>query len=45
MTLLAERDDVDVVVELVGGADGPALALARAHARRGQGRWSPPTRR
>ncbi|HYD24118.1 MAG TPA: homoserine dehydrogenase [Croceibacterium sp.] len=29
MTLLAERDDVDVVVELVGGADGPALALAR----------------
>jgi len=29
MTLLAERADVDVVVELVGGADGPALALAR----------------
>jgi len=29
MTLLAERRDVDVVVELVGGADGPALALAR----------------
>jgi homoserine dehydrogenase len=29
MTLLAARDDVDVVVELVGGADGPALALAR----------------
>lgn len=29
MTLLAERGDVDVVVELVGGADGPALALAR----------------
>ena len=29
MTLLAEREDVDVVVELVGGADGPALALAR----------------
>jgi homoserine dehydrogenase len=29
MTLLAERDDVDVVVELVGGSDGPALALAR----------------
>ena len=27
---LAERDDVDVVVELVGGADGPALTLARA---------------
>jgi homoserine dehydrogenase len=29
MTAMAERDDVDVVVELVGGADGPALALAR----------------
>ena len=29
MTALAERDDVDVVVELVGGSDGPALALAR----------------
>jgi homoserine dehydrogenase len=28
-TLLAERADVDVVVELVGGSDGPALALAR----------------
>ena len=27
--LLAERPDVDVVVELVGGADGPALACAR----------------
>jgi homoserine dehydrogenase len=26
---LATRDDVDVVVELVGGSDGPALALAR----------------
>ncbi|MGN6124512.1 MAG: homoserine dehydrogenase [Sphingomonas oligoaromativorans] len=26
---LAERDDVDVVVELIGGADGPALTLAR----------------
>ena len=30
MTALAARDDVDVVVELVGGADGPALALSRA---------------
>jgi len=30
MTALARRDDVDVVVELVGGADGPALALSRA---------------
>ena len=29
MTLLSERPDIDVVVELVGGADGPALALAR----------------
>ncbi len=29
MALLAERADVDVVVELVGGSDGPALALAR----------------
>ena len=28
-TELAGRDDVDVVVELVGGADGPALTLAR----------------
>ncbi|ALE17957.1 Homoserine dehydrogenase [Altererythrobacter epoxidivorans] len=30
MTALAKRDDVDVVVELVGGSDGPALALARS---------------
>ncbi len=29
MTALSARDDVDVVVELVGGSDGPALALAR----------------
>jgi homoserine dehydrogenase len=29
-TTLSARDDVDVVVELVGGADGPALTLARA---------------
>ncbi len=29
MTALAARADVDVVVELVGGADGPALKLAR----------------
>ncbi len=27
---LAQRDDADVVIELVGGADGTALALARA---------------
>lgn len=30
MTALAGRDDVDVVVELVGGAEGPARALADA---------------
>lgn len=29
MTQLAEADNVDVVVELVGGSDGPALTLAR----------------
>jgi homoserine dehydrogenase len=29
MTALAARDDVEVVVELVGGADGPALTTAR----------------
>ncbi len=29
MTALAARDDVDVVVELVGGSDGGALILAR----------------
>jgi homoserine dehydrogenase len=29
MTRVAARDDVDVVVELVGGSDGPALTLAR----------------
>ena len=29
MTAMAARDDVDAVVELVGGADGPALTLAR----------------
>ncbi len=29
MTTLAARDDIDVVVELIGGADGPALTLAR----------------
>ena len=30
MVILGERADVDVVVELVGGSDGPALACARA---------------
>ncbi|MXO60334.1 homoserine dehydrogenase [Altererythrobacter salegens] len=34
MTALAARSDVDVVVELVGGSDGPALATAR-HALKG----------
>ncbi len=29
-TTLSARDDVDAVVELIGGADGPALTLARA---------------
>lgn len=29
-TQLCHREDVDVVVELIGGADGPALTLARA---------------
>ena len=37
MTLLAAREDVDVVVELVGGADGPALALARRALAAGKG--------
>lgn len=37
MTALAARDDVDVVVELVGGSDGPALALARASLENGKG--------
>ncbi len=37
MTALASRDDVDVVVELVGGTDGPALDLARATLAQGKG--------
>ncbi|WP_324262112.1 homoserine dehydrogenase [Altererythrobacter sp. H2] len=37
MAELARRDDVDVVVELVGGEDGPALALARAAIGAGKG--------
>ncbi len=37
MVILGERDDVDVVVELVGGADGPALALARTTFEAGKG--------
>ena len=34
---LAARDDVDVVVELIGGADGPALTLARGALAAGKG--------
>ncbi|MCK0127042.1 homoserine dehydrogenase [Erythrobacter sp. F6033] len=30
MGALAARDDVDILVELVGGSDGPALAASRA---------------
>ena len=37
MTAFAARDDVDVVVELVGGSDGPALALARTALAGGKG--------
>ncbi|MFO6447038.1 homoserine dehydrogenase [Erythrobacter sp. NE805] len=37
MSALARRDDVDVVVELVGGSDGPALALSRAALSSGKG--------
>mgnify|MGYP000199126991 FL=1 len=37
MGALAARDDVDVVVELVGGSEGPALALARAALDHGKG--------
>jgi homoserine dehydrogenase len=37
MTALAAREDVDVVLELVGGSDGPALALSRATLAAGKG--------
>ena len=37
MTAFAGRDDIDVVVELVGGADGPALALTRRALAGGKG--------
>lgn len=37
MTALAAREDVDVVLELVGGSDGPALALSRATLGMGKG--------
>lgn len=34
---LAERENVDVVVELIGGSDGPAVALVRDAISRGKG--------
>ncbi|MBW8785410.1 MAG: homoserine dehydrogenase [Novosphingobium sp.] len=37
MTAIAARDDVDVIVEMVGGADGPALTLARNAFAHGKG--------
>lgn len=37
MGALAARDDVDVVVELVGGSEGPALACSRAALAAGKG--------
>jgi homoserine dehydrogenase len=37
MSALARRADVDVVLELVGGSDGPALALSRAALGGGKG--------
>lgn len=37
MTAMAARPDVDVVVELVGGSDGPALTLARNAIGEGKG--------
>lgn len=36
-TELAGRDDVDIVVELIGGSDGPALTLARRSIAAGKG--------
>jgi homoserine dehydrogenase len=36
MTALSAREDVDVVVELVGGADGPALTAARGALKAGK---------
>jgi homoserine dehydrogenase len=36
MTALSAREDVDVVVELVGGADGPALTTARGALKAGK---------
>ncbi|TRD12744.1 homoserine dehydrogenase [Erythrobacter insulae] len=37
MSALAARDDIDVLVELVGGSDGPALAASRAALSAGKG--------
>ena len=37
MAALVEAEDVDVVVEMVGGADGPALTLARTALDAGRG--------
>ena len=37
MREMAVRRDVDVIVELVGGSDGPALTLARSALRMGKG--------
>jgi len=37
MTVMSERGDVDLVVELVGGSDGPALSLARKTLGAGKG--------
>ena len=36
MIAMAAREDVDAVVEMVGGADGPALTLAKAAIREGK---------
>ncbi len=36
MIAMASRGDVDAVVEMVGGADGPALTLAKAAIREGK---------
>ncbi|UTW56916.1 homoserine dehydrogenase [Kordiimonas sp. SCSIO 12610] len=33
---LAERDNVDMVIELIGGSDGPAYALAKETLKRGK---------
>ena len=36
MTAMAARGDIDAVVEMVGGADGPALTLAKTAIREGK---------